>query len=369
MNSSPDSHLEMRKEVERVTNLQKVADFEHLYAAHKKCRLGKQDEKATVRFELNLGVELVLLQKQLLEYTYRLGPYHEFVVHDPKERCIQALSYKDRVVQHSLCDNVLQPTIEPKLIYDNSACRIGKGTDFARERLTLFLRRFYRKYGSKGYILKYDVRKYFDSIHHQVLYEQLVKLFSDDREICGLLKMIIDSYETAPNRGLPMGNQSSQWFGLLYLNGLDHFIKEKLRIRFYTRYMDDGILLSDNKEYLKECLEKMRIFLTENLKIEFNEKTQIVPMSQGVDYLGFHFYLTNTGKVIRKLRSSNKKRLKRKLKHYKRAYRDGKIELDAITRSLTSYRGHLAHGDTHALQKNLLKSFVLTRGKKEEPIG
>ena len=148
--SSPGSQMERM----RMKNLEEMASFDNLYRAHKKCRLGKQDEKATIQFELNLGFELTRLHKQLMNYSYRLGAYHEFTIHDPKERVIQALSYRDRVVQHSLCDNVLQPSVEPKLIYDNSACRKGKGTDFARNRLTGFLRKFYRQYGNSGKLLK-----------------------------------------------------------------------------------------------------------------------------------------------------------------------------------------------------------------------
>lgn len=343
-------------------NLENMASFEHLYEAHKKCRLGKRNEKAVIEFEMNLAFELTRLEQQLKSYSYRVGPYHEFVIHDPKERTIQALSYRDRVVQHSLCDNVLQPYLEPKLIYDNSACRIGKGTHFAMNRLSDFMRRYYRKYGCIGYILKFDIRKYFDSIPHVFLFQQLQRVFSDDREMLGLLWMIIQSYESIPGRGLPMGNQSSQWFALFYLNGLDHYIKEKLQIKFYTRYMDDGVLLHHDREYLKECLHVMREKVTQELGLEFNAKTQIVPMSQGVDYLGFHFYLTETGKVIRRLRTSSKKRWKRKMKRFKHAYREDNISLDAITRSLVSYKGHLSHGHTHAMYQNTLRNFVLSKG-------
>lgn len=344
-----------------MNRLDNMASFEHLYQAHKKCRLGKQGEEAVIQFEMNLAFELTMLHNELLDYSYRLGDYHEFVIHDPKLRIIQALGYRDRVVQHSLCDNVLQPTLEPKLIYDNSACRVGKGTHFSLDRLESFFHKYYKLHGADGFILKFDIRKYFDSIDHQVLFAQMKKFFFDDREIQGLLKMIIESYSQKEGRGLPMGNQSSQWFEIYYLNELDHFIKEKLQMKYYTRYMDDGIILHHNKEHLKYVLQQMESYINEKLNLEFNEKTQIVPMAQGADYLGFHFYLTDSRKVVRRLRTSSKKRFKKRLRAYERAYKKDKISMQAITRSLASYKGHLSHGDTHALWREQMQQFVLTK--------
>ena len=344
-----------------MTTLETMASFENLYQAHKNCRKGKQGEEAVIRFEMNLAYELTELRKQLLNYSYRLGGYHEFIIHDPKLRIIQALGYRDRVMQHSLCDNVLQPYLEPKLIYDNSACRQGKGTHFSMKRLNQFFRQHYKKYGTEGYILKYDIHKYFDSIDHRILFEQMTKVFPKDREIQGLLKMIIESYSKEKGRGLPMGNQSSQWFGIYYLNGLDHYIKENLKIKYYTRYMDDGIILHHDKEYLKSCLQEIKSNLEDKLHLELNQKTQIVPMAQGVDYLGFHFYLTDTGKVIRRLRTSSKKRMKKRLRSFEKAYKKDKITMQAVSRSLASYKGHLSHGHVHALWEDQMHQFVLLK--------
>ena len=159
-----------------------------------------------------------------------------------------------------------------------------------------------------------------------------------------------------------MGNQSSQWFALYYLDGIDRIVKERYRVRCYTRYMDDLVLVHEDKVRLQACLAEMRRFAREQLKLEFNEKTQIFPISQGVDYLGWHFYLTDTGKVVRRLRTSSKRRFKRRLKAFKVKYRSGELEADAIWRSLASYRGHLAHGHTWHLKSKLLGDFVLTRG-------
>ena len=166
--------------------------------------------------------------------------------------------------------------------------------------------------------------------------------------------------------GIPLGNQTSSWFASCYLDGLDRLIKERLQIKYYSRYMDDGVLIYRDKEYLKDCLSQMKRYITQERKLEFNEKTQIIPLSQGIDYLGFHFYLTDTGKVIRKLRSSNKGRMKRKLKRFRHAYREGKMDREAIERSLASYRGHLSHGNTWNLRKNLNSHLILSKETEEE---
>lgn len=148
--------------------------------------------------------------------------------------------------------------MERHLIYDNAACRKDKGTLFAMNRLNEFLYSHYRIHGRKGYFLKCDIRKFFDNIDHEVLKNSLTRIVDDDRTL-RLLFNIIDSYETASGKGIPMGNQTSQWFALYYLDPLDRLVKEKLRIKYYTRYMDDMILISENKEVLKEALAEIGI--------------------------------------------------------------------------------------------------------------
>lgn len=342
---------------------EKIYCFENLYQAHKMARRGKQTKKEVIFYEMRLSENLEKLQYHLKNHTYQIRGYRKFLIHDPKKREIQALSYGDRIVQHSLCDNVLGPYLEKHLIYDNSACRKGKGTHFAIDRLTAFLRKHYRQYGTDGYILKCDVKKYFNSVDHVILKEKISRMALSE-DVRWLLKMIVDSYEYQPGKGLPMGNQTSQWFALYYLDCLDRLIKEKLGIRYYSRYMDDMILIHPDRTYLKKCLKEMKEYLETELKLEFNEKTQIHAIRQGVDYLGFHFYLTETGKVIRKLRQSGKKRLKRRLRHYRHAYAVGKIELEAVSRSVASYKGHLKHAHTYRLQKNIWNAFVLRRINK-----
>ena len=346
-----------------MSEYEKICDFQNLYKAHLAARRGKRDTKEVIAFELNLAENLIKLTDELKNGTYQVSGYYSFVVHDPKDRVIHALHYRDRVVQHCLCDEVLAPVLDRKLIYDNAACRIGKGTHFAIRRLNRFLHEFYRRYGTDGYFLKCDIRKFFDHIDHSVLKRKLKKVFTDEK-ILVLLFQIIDSYETSSGRGLPLGNQTSQWFAIYYLDGFDRLIKEKLHIKYYSRYMDDCVLIHENKEYLNECLESMRNYVAEELHLSFNEKTEIFPIKNGVDYLGWHFYMTAAGKVIRKVKTGTKYKYKRKLRYFQKAYSQGEIDLEEIEQVLSSYRAHLSFGHTYKLRKKILEDFTLSKGER-----
>ena len=334
-----------------MTQYDKMYDFQNLYNAHLAARRGKRAKGEVIRFEMNLAHNLSVLQQELENREYRPRGYKHFMIYEPKARSIFAPDYADRVVQHCLCDNIVMPTLEPRLIYDNAACRVGKGTHFSVNRLSGFMRDFYRKHGTAGFFLKCDIRKYFENINHDILKKRLIKVF--EPEVYDLLCLIIDSYENTQDTGLPLGNQSSQWFALYYLDVVDRFIKEHLQIKYYVRYMDDFVLLHHDKEYLKYVLSEIRKCCCEKLLLELNQKTQIFPIKNGVDYLGWHFYLSQTGKVILKLKSSNKRRLKRKMKLMQRNFTYRLIDLDAVKRSFVSINGHLMHGHTHKFRTKL----------------
>ncbi len=340
---------------------EKIFDFQNLYKAHKVARLGKRDTKEVINFELDLSENLSKLSESLKNKTYKMSGYYSFYVHDPKERKIHALHYVDRVVQHCLCDEVLSHAIEKRLIYDNAACRIGKGTRFALNRVTSFMCSYFKRNGANGYFLKCDIRKFFDSIDHLVLKEKLRTVF-DEPELLWLLDLIIDSFETLPGKGIPMGNQTSQWFAVFYLDGFDRIIKEKMQIKFYSRYMDDAVLIHNDKEYLKKCCRELNQYLTEKCKLEFNSKTCVFPIKNGVDYLGWHLYLNENGKVIRKVRRQTKQRYKNKLRHISESYRNENLSLEESKQILQSYRAYFLYGNTFNMQKHLLRDFVLVRG-------
>jgi hypothetical protein len=295
--------------------------------------------------ELNLLEALNLLSYQLKTKKYTLSPYNTFEVFEPKRRVVMSNSYKDKVVQHSLCDNVLEPILTRSFITDNYASQVGKGTHYGLDRLRDFLRRFYRKNGIDGWILKADISKYFYSIRHDVL-KSLIRKKIRDPDVLWLVDMIIDS--TEGNIGIPIGNQSSQLFALLYLNNLDHFVKEKLGIKYYGRYMDDFFLIHEDKAYLQYCRAEIEKHVAA-IGLSLNNKTNIYPLRNGVDFLGFHTYLTETGAVIRKVRRRSKNNMKRKLKKMRGLVERGKITTATVEQSYKSWRGHAEKGNCYHL--------------------
>lgn len=346
-----------------MNDFEKIYDFTNLYKSHVAARRGKRDNREVIEFEMNLADQLARLSDEIANQQYRISGYYHFFVHDPKTRIIHALHYRDRIVQHCLCDEVLAPLLDKRLIYDNAACRKNKGTHFALNRVNEFLHKYYRQYGMEGYFLKYDIRKYFDHIDHNILKRKLEKIV-EESQVLDLLFHMIDSYEVSPGKGLPLGNQTSQWFALYYMDGLDRLIKEQLHVKYYSRYMDDGILIAQSKEELRQCLEVMTEYVEKELLLSFNQKTQIFPIRNGADYLGFHIYVTESGKVIRKVRQSTKRKYKRKLSYMKRAYAEGKMTLEDIRPSLVSYHAHLSHGNTYYLRKKAMSGFVLVADNK-----
>lgn len=335
-----------------MSDFEKVYSFESLYKAYRKARQGKRWKESAAKFEVNLLEALNLLSEMLKRKTYRLSSYNVFKVYEPKERIVMSNSYKDKVVQHALCDNVLEPILTKSFILDNYASQKNKGTLFGLNRLRYFMRMFYLRNGVDGWVLKCDVTKYFYCIDHKILKRKINK-FITDADTLWLVDMIIDSTDGI---GLPIGNQSSQLFALLYLSDLDHFIKEKLGIKYYGRYMDDFYLLHKDKEYLKSCRKKIEEHVGE-LGLTLNNKTQILPLKNGIDFLGFHTYLTESGKVIRKMRRRSKNNVRRKLKKFKIMVDDGRMEKSTIEHSYQSWKGHAKNGNCHHLVKDMDKYY------------
>lgn len=316
-----------------------IISFESLYKAHMRSRLGKRWKKEVIEFEMNLSANLYSLYYDLLYDKYQVGGYHKFMIYDPKEREIQAISYRDRIIQHSLCDNFLMPILEKRLFYYNVACRKNKGTDCAVSTLKKYIVKYYKKYGNSGYFIKIDIKKYFDSISHELLKKKLFSLTIPD-DVKGLLIKIIDSYSHTINKGIPMGNQSSQCFALLYLDCIDRLIKEKLRIKYYLRYMDDMILIVPTKKEAQEIFKIITIAI-EAQELNINKKSQIIAFKNGVEFLGKRFLVSKSGKVIQKLKKSAKQRIIKKVRQKVYLVSKGKISKEHLGKSFVSYKGIL----------------------------
>ena len=320
-----------------------VFSFKNLYNAHIKARRSKRHKRDVILFEVDLGNNLWKLKKQLDSRKYVVKGYNHFMIYEPKMRKIEALSYSDRVVQHCIVDNYLMGVLERHLIYDNGACRINKGTDFCRNRVRQFLTSYYKEYGNEGYILQFDIHHYFESIKHDVLKNKLNTIIIDE-EIKKLLFDIIDSYSDYENSGLPIGNQTSQCFALYYLDKLDRIIKERHKIKYYSRYMDDGIIICNDKNKLKVLLNDIKKECLQ-IGIELNvAKTRIYKLKEGFTYLGFRFRLNDKGKIIMVIPKIKKKRI---IKHLR------KLNKDEYHTSIVFYKGYLLKGNNYCFYYKL----------------
>ncbi len=334
--------------------IEEIFTFENLYTAYKNCRKSKQHKGEVIRFETDLAINLYRLMNALWTKQYQLGSYKKFYIYEPKERLIEALPFKDRVVIRCFCDVCLKPNIEKKLIYDNCACRKGKGTTFAINRLHQFLRKEYRKENNNHiYFLKCDIHKYFPSIHHDILIHLLEKIdFSEDE--MWLIRKLVQEQPDHADRGLPLGNQSSQWFALFYLNVVDRYIKEVLQVKHYVRYMDDMILIHRDKKFLSHCKNEINRLCNTVLDLQLNQKTQIGMVKNGIDFLGYRHIVSSSGRIIMKLRYSSKQRMKKHLKTLGKLYRKGVVDDTYVLVRKNAFYNHIKKTSDCSKWKDIL---------------
>ncbi len=306
-------------------------------AAWREFKRGKRRKLDVQQFERNLEDNLFQLRHELVQQRYINSSYVSFYVNDPKLRHIHKACVRDRVVHQALY-RVLSPVFDQGFIYDSYSCRLGKGNHTAVERLELFLRRFNYNLGPPVYALKCDVRKFFDSIDQKILFNLLQKRMADEKTIW-LVKGIIESFSSRPDKGLPLGNVTSQLFANVYLNELDQFVKHELRVKYYLRYCDDFIIVSNSLEYLKALLPHLKGFLTRHLKLELHSKKIICrKYEQGIDFLGYvclpHY---------RVLRTKTKRRIFSKLQQKQSEVQQGLISSASLNQSVRSYLGVVKH--------------------------
>ena len=316
----------------------KLADFENLYKAHRECRKGKRWKDSPALYDMR-ALESTLYLLRLLETRhYRMARYNCFQINERgKCRDIKSIKYQDRVVQRCLNDEIIAPKVMPKLIKSNTASQPGKGQEEAMRIMKEDLQREVRKNGVGGFILVCDMSKYFDSIPHDLL-NDLYDRFYEDKEIVEFIRYI---HATIPGGvGCPLGNHLSQIDALLALNELDHIVKEQFHIEGYGRYMDDFYLISHDKEELKTILSFIKAY-TMHKGLKLNEKkTHIVPIRQGVTFIGFRFYVTNTGKVVIRLAKKSIERHKKKMRKMKGLLDQGKVTFEDCKLAHMGWKAH-----------------------------
>lgn len=330
-----------------MTDFEKVTDFSNLYKAYKKAKCGKHYRASSAKFQIRCLDGINRLKKLLECKEYKVSPYQEKYVYEPKKRLIMISSFQDNVVQHSLCDNVLIPRLEQEFIETNFAGRVGKGTSYGLDILKKHMAAFYNENAMNGYILKADVTKFYYTIDHTYM-KSLLRNYFDDENILWLCDVIIDS---TADPGLPLGNQTSQVFALLYLNELDHLITDTMKILYYGRYADDFYILHKDKEVLKTCLQLISEHLW-GMKLTLNGKTQIMPFKQGIKFLGFHTYIQN-GEVICRLSNDKKRNAYRKYTKMAKRVVEGKTRPEKLKESFQSFKAHASQGDCQELIEDL----------------
>jgi retron-type reverse transcriptase len=312
-----------------------VYSFENLYNAYLKTRKQKKYRREVLQFSYNLDHELISLQNELKQHTYHVGEYRLFIVTEPKRRQIVALPFRDRIVQHAL-NNIIEPVFERRMIYDSYACRVNKGTHAAARRVSYFLGK-----PENIYFLKMDVKSFFASINRDIL-KSIVYRYIDDEEIIWLSNVIFDS---SPAAGLPIGNLMSQLFANVYLHELDHHCKCDLGVKYYLRYMDDIIIMSYSKNYLKAVLIDVNDFLTRHLNISLNSKTNIGKCSDGIEFVGYRIW-----RNYRLIKKQSIMRMKKKV----RAWKHGKIPDGKYLASIGSWIGHSFNTSSHRVVEQVM---------------
>lgn len=324
--------------VKKYKNLWKdVIAEENIALAYQKSIKGKRGYASVKRFEKDVQGNLKKIRESLINQTYKTSPYNQRTIYEPKERIIYVLSLNpDRVVHHALM-NILIPIFTKMFIKNTFACIKDRGL----HKGSILTTKYVRKY---KYCLKCDIRKFYPSINHDVLYQMCERKFKE-KEILWLLHEIIYSIEGETN--VPIGNLPSQWFGNWYMTPFDRFVTEDLGITAYLRYCDDFCLFSNDKEQLNEAKKKIEIFLRDVLKLKMS-KCDLFRTSQGVDFLGYRHF-----KGYKLLRRRTAKRVKKRLPVILKKFKEGKITQDRYRSCIESTYGWIKWANTHNFQLKL----------------
>lgn len=318
-----------------------VQNTDKLYKAFRKSRNRRSYTVSSERFEENVFANLKKLQEELLTHTYEITGYSEFEVLFPKRRIIKACTFRDKVVQHLICDNILKTIAQKICIKDNYAGQEGKGTGMARKRLVQKMKAFEFATGQKGYIFKGDISKYYYNINHQIAKD--IMAYYTPCDIEWIIEKFIDSTSDNPEGtvGLALGNQINTFVSNFYLDGFDKFITGELGIKYYGRYADDFYIFHESKEYLKYCVECIEKYL-DTLGLNLNHKSQISPFKNGLKYLGFHYWVNN-GKITIKLINSKKREHRKKFNRMYKKVIKGELDMKTLERSEIAWEKYASH--------------------------
>ena len=326
-----------------------VIGFDALYKSMMKCKKGVMWKASVASYRLNAIERTIGLMESLHDGTYKAKPPMRFKITHPKPREIASVSFRDRVYQRSLNDNAVYSIMTRSFIYDNYACQKGKGTDFARNRLKEFLRRYYRKHGINGYVYQFDIKGYYPNMSHEVCENTFRQKLDDDlfRQVQSILR---EQYDC--DKGYNAGSQLIQIAGISVLDSFDHFIKENLHAELHGRYMDDFFIIHESHDYLMKRGKAIEKYL-DGLHFKLHEtKSRLYPLKDGIEYLGFTFRLTETGKVLMLIKSDNVKAERKKLYRLVKQSKLGKLPKSKVDESYAAWRNHASKGNCfHCIQR------------------
>ena len=326
-------------------SFEKKLTFENLLKAHERASKHKTNKIEVLKFNVDLETNIHSILRELKNGMYRLSKYKEFTIYEPKERIIKCLPYKDRIVHQWYIYEFIKPYIIPRLISTTCACIDGRGTHYAVKLTQKYMRIMKRKYGDY-YILKLDIKKYFYNIDKDILYKIMCEYISDKKLLNLTRKFIYDNNES---KGIPIGNYTSQYFANIYLDKLDKYIKEYLKVKYYIRYMDDFVMLINEKDECIHLKKKISEFLNEYLHLELNSKSRYYPNKMGINFCGYRIYETHM-----LVRHRSKKKMRKNIKVWNKLYNENKLNVDKLIRSLNSWLGHVKHANSYNLVNRYL---------------
>ncbi len=329
-----------------------LCHYDNLVWAYEKARKGKTQRKYVLDFEEKLKENLHQLQQELQNQTYYPQPLKTFILRDPQTRTISKSEFRDRVIHHALC-NVIEPILERNFIHDSYANRLGKGTLKAVKRFDEFKRKASKNNTQPCFVLKADIKHYFETVDHAVLFSILSKKINDEK-VLWLIKIILSNHcTTAPGKGMPLGNLTSQFFANVYLNELDQFVKHTLKAEYYIRYVDDFVILHHQKEILENYKQRIDLFLREKLILELHpHKSKIITLEQGVHFLGFRIFCHH--KLIRK---KNIHKSYHKFQQLEKWYKEGLLDREKVIEYLEGWLAFVSHANTYKYRRRLLQWF------------
>lgn len=318
---------------------QNIISLENLFLAWEEFVSGKKRNKDVREFSLRLSENIFKLHLDLSKKTYIHGNYEAFKISDPKPRDIHKATVRDRLFHHAIY-RVLYPYFEKRFIYDSYSCRDLKGTHRAMNRFFHFYRMISRNSTKTCWVLKCDIKKFFATVDHERLLE-IISRHDVDIDTQNLVKDVVESFSSnCINKGLPLGNLTSQLLVNVYMNEFDQYMKHKLKIKCYIRFADDFVVMSHDKKQLGDILKRANFFLQDRLLLYLHpKKVSIKTFSSGVDFLGWIHFPNH-----RVLRTSTKRRMLKNLKN------------DPKKATIASYKGMLKHGNTHKLWRNIENS-------------